>query len=160
MLALVVEDALAPALGPRQRVHACTHVVGDVSGRNLLRTGSSVAVEQRALICPMHPGELLCDEDRCVRHHHQQFHADDDPTAYCFVCEIPVPEEVVTPVWGVVQLHRAVPLFAPTTSGRYFTYSGELWTLPVTYLCPRHSGLVEVPIRVAWPTRFPGGVGQ
>jgi hypothetical protein len=29
-------------------------------------------------------------------------------------------------------------------------------TLPVTYLCPRHAGLFELPLRMAWPTTAEG----
>ena len=57
------------------------------------------------------------------------------------------------PVVAEVQLHKPAAIYDDNRStGKWFQYAGALWTLPVTYLCPRHAGLVELPLRMAWPT--------
>jgi len=52
-----------------------------------------------------------------------------------------------------VELHRQVPFYADHRArGQWFTYSGDLWTLPVAWLCPRHKDAVDLPLKMAWPT--------
>ncbi len=153
-LAQVIEDALQPVLdgGPRGRVQSCLHGMDEAVKQGVPASGS-IDLDHHSLICPMHPHlGILCDEEKCIESHARTYHKDDDPVARCFVCESPIPEDLVTPVFAVVQLHRAVPLWGSFTSGKIPAMRGEIWTYPVTFLCLEHAGSVDLPIRMAWPT--------
>lgn len=162
MLALTVETALARALDPaRGTVASCRCIMASIfrkpDGRGR-QADERVETDRRAMICPQHPEALWCDDPWCIRRHVELQHADDDPVARCFACEREIPEDKVTPVFAVVQLHRAVPICYSVQNEygaeRKVTYSGDLWTYPVTYLCPEHAGLVELPIRMGWPMGY------
>ena len=36
--------------------------------------------------------------------------------------------------------------------GQWYVIKGDLWTLPVAWLCPRHKDAVDSPLKMAWPT--------
>jgi hypothetical protein len=155
MLAAVVEDKLRPALNDR-RVQSCLHVLDDVYAR--LPHGGQTASNRQVYICPMHPYRLLCDAppsghtwQGCVTSHYATEHKDEHLTGKCFVCEARLRDDF-TPIVAEVQLHRPVVIYDDNRArDHWFQYTGTLVTLPVTYLCPRHMGLVELPLRMAWP---------
>lgn len=109
----------------------------------------------------MHPERLVCDAGTCVEDHYREQHGDEHETARCFVCETPIREDF-TPVFAEIVLHKNVNVEFPMyvmpdgipLQNIGMAYSGVLRTRPVAYLCPRHAGLVELPIRMAWPTSF------
>jgi hypothetical protein len=56
-----------------------------------------------------------------------------------------------------VQLYRGVPFYADSPGrSRFFVFRGTINVLPVAYLCPQHAGLVQLPLRMAWPTTSEG----
>lgn len=158
-LALTVEDALRPALHGG-RVRACEHVT--LGAEWDTKNPRPVAVDRCAFLCPMHPERLVCDAGTCVEDHYAEHHGDEHETAGCFVCkESPIREDF-TPVFAEILLHRNVNLEFPEyvmpdgipLQNIGLAYGGVLLTLPVAYLCPEHACLVELPIRMAWPTEW------
>jgi len=56
-------------------------------------------------------------------------------------------------VYAQIQLHRPVPFYDDNLAkGQWYVIKGDLWTLPVAWLCPRHEGAVNLPLKMAWPT--------
>jgi hypothetical protein len=152
-LALVVEGALDAVLDGR-RMQSCLHAVDQATG---IVVGQVKTTDRVAFFCPAHPTRLLCDNPGnhigpgCMHHHMLTEHRDEFP-AMCFVCHQPIePELLVTPVFGKIELHRSVPVYYDWQSE--YQYLGPLRTLPVTYLCPRHSRLFDVrkPWVINWP---------
>lgn len=165
-LALVVEDALAPALRG-QRKAACEHVGVDVPQNR--HHAPPVEVDRSAFLCPMHPDELFCDHEGCMAAHYAQHHADDELTALrCFVCEKPVQHELdgPIPIFAEVQLHRGVPVaFKDPRTGGFLTnigmeYRGVLLTTAMAWLCAEHVEAIELPVRMSWPTIAPSSVPE
>ena len=162
MIAQVAEDALAPALANR-RVQSCLHVMDDVFRRGPLSPDGEAASERNVFLCPMHPERLLCDAPGidgvfrgCLISHYETHHAGEHSTASCFICSAPLRDDFV-PVDAEVLLHRGVPFYADGRGGnRYFVYRGLINVLPAAYLCPRHADLVQLPLRMAWPTTAEG----
>lgn len=170
MLAQVVEDALRPAL-KNGRISACTHIH---TLRSTRRTSEGRPVPQdgsrdkQILICPMHPRggatgyTLMCEED--VVHHYRTEHHGEFDKAACFVCEAPILDPLMgelrddfTPVFAEVVLYEALPIqyFVPGDPRGSDAYVGDLATLPVAYLCPRHADAADLPIRMGWPMGKP-----
>ncbi len=159
MVAAVVEDALADARNGR-RMQSCLHAVDEANtgnpGGGMLPIGWRRETSRTAFLCVRHPRRLLCDKPAgrvgpgCVAHHFVTEHRD-EAVARCFTCEQPIPEEGVTPVFAVVALRQ--PLSVSSSYDREFQYRGELQTLPITYLCPRHARQVDLPIPITWPRR-------
>ena len=160
MVAAVVEDALADARNGR-RMQSCLHAVDEANtgnpGGGMLPIGWRRETSRTAFLCVRHPRRLLCDKPAgrvgpgCVAHHFVTEHRDEAAVARCFTCEQPIPEEGVTPVFAVVALRQ--PLTVSSSYDREFQYRGELHTLPITYLCPRHARQVNLPIPITWPRR-------
>jgi len=151
LLALAVEDELAPAL-KNERVRSCLHALDEINAKGLLPLGGQRVLETRqALICPFHPDRLLCN--KCAAAHLARYHNTPEHQAVgCYVCQAPWREDFEGVV-AQVQLHRPVPFYDDRRArGQWFTYSGDLWTLPVAWLCPRHEGLQPDPLRMVWPT--------
>ncbi|SDN38891.1 hypothetical protein [Geodermatophilus sp. DSM 45219] len=137
--ALAVERALAPAR-EGSPVPACRHAAGAGGG---LRGG----VRTLAL-CLRHPDRLLCDPGGPVGRGCAREHADEDPPG-CLVCGQSTEVPALTPVFAVVRLHE--PLTVHTASDECSRYTGELRTLPVAHLCPRHAPLFPEPWVLDWP---------
>ncbi len=151
LLALAVEAELAPAL-KNERVRSCLHALDEISAQGYLPLGGQRVLETRqALICPFHPDRLLCN--KCAAAHLAHYHNTPEHQAVgCYVCEAPWREDFEGVV-AQVQLHRPVPFYDDNRArGQWFTYAGDLWTLPVAWLCPRHEGAVNLPLKMAWPT--------
>lgn len=160
-LALVVEDALSPALRG-ERVKACEHAKVGTSGNR--HDAPPVEVERRAYLCPMHPDRLLCDLPGCLDRHYEQDHLEEMQTAGCFVCEKPISQVKCLPVVADVMLHRGIPLAFPDADG-FLTnlsleYRGALRTTAMAWLCHLHNEVVELPLRMAWPTVAPSSVPE
>lgn len=151
-LAEKVAESLYPALAGRP-VKACPHVMDAATADapdGTLAADDRRAVDARIWLCPDHPHRLLCSLSGCMPDHWRLYHRDEPPDGRCFVCGTDVHPDMETPIFAVVQLHRAVPVrYGPD---RYFTYSGELETWPAAFLCIDHAGSVDLPIRMAWPT--------
>lgn len=143
--ALAVESALDPAR-EGQPVRACRHAVG--AGRGVS------AGDGRLVLCPRHPDRLLCDDTSspggrgCAREHVRSEHADEDSPS-CLVCGQSMEVPALAPVFAIVRLHE--PLTVHTASDVCFRYTGELRTLPVAHLCPRHAPLFPEPWVLPWP---------
>ncbi len=152
MTAMVVEDALSPALEGR-RVQSCLHVVDQATG---FIVGQSKETDRMAYLCTRHPDRLICDQPGnsvwpgCLYSHLDDKHRDELP-ARCFVCEQPIEEPLVTPVFTKIVLHRPLKVYADWKSE--YQYLGGLRTMPVAYLCPGHSRLFDVrkPWVIHWP---------
>src|SRR4051794_29806004 len=89
MLALVVEDALRPALEGK-RVRSCLHVMDEIYRD--VRPRGQAASDRMVLICPMHPGRLLCDAPPsehgwrgCATSHLMHDHGRESVAGSCFV---------------------------------------------------------------------------
>ena len=88
----------------------------------------------------------------CVGSHYATEHKDEQTTGACFVCRARVRDDF-KPIVAEVQLHRPVMFYDDNRArNHWFTYSGTLVTWPVSYLCPRHVDLVQLPLRRAGPT--------
>jgi len=151
LLALAVEDELAPAL-KNERVRSCLHALDEISAQGLLPLGGQRVLETRqALICPFHPERLLCN--KCAAAHLAHYHNTPEHQAVgCYVCEAPWREDFEGVV-AQVQLHRPVPFYDDNRArGQWYVIKGDLWTLPVAWLCPRHKDAVDLPLKMAWPT--------
>jgi hypothetical protein len=178
MLALTVQDALAPALRPRRpgttdgAVKACQHAKLGVE----IEGGFADPTEVRRTIyiCPFHPDELICNVGDCLTGHYLDHHADEVSTAKCFVCEEPLLDPILherredfTPIFAEVVLRQQLDLAIaePGTGGsaggpgaaplrmlNLGLASGTLVTLPCAYLCPRHEDAAgKLPWRMEWP---------
>jgi len=151
LLALAVEDKLSPAL-KNGKVQSCLHALDEINAKGILPRGGQRVLETRqALICPFHPERLICN--KCAAAHLEHYHNTPEHQAVgCYVCQAPWREDFEGVV-AQVQLHRPVPFYDDHRArGQWFTYSGDLWTLPVAWLCPRHEGAVNLPLKMAWPT--------
>jgi len=151
LLALAVEAELAPAL-KNERVRSCLHALDEISAQGLLPLGGQRVLETRqALICPFHPDRLLCNG--CAAAHLAHDHNTPEHQAVgCYVCQAPWREDFKGVV-AQVQLHRPVPFYDDNRArGQWYVIKGDLWTLPVAWLCPRHDGAVNLPLKMAWPT--------
>jgi hypothetical protein len=96
-----------------------------------------------------------CSAESCRETHLAEHHAEHGVS--CAVCEVDCQTDF-TPVDAKVTLHRRVNVEYPDgLPGDKFlraiglAYSGTIWTLPVTYLCPAHAYLLPEPIKMAWP---------
>jgi hypothetical protein len=151
LLALAVEDKLSPALKNR-KVQSCLHALDEINTQGYLPLGGQRVLETRqALLCPFHPERLICN--KCTAAHLEHYHNTPEHQGVgCYVCQAPWREDFEGVV-AQVQLHRPVPFYDDNRArGQWFTYSGDLWTLPVAWLCPRHKGAVNLPLKMAWPT--------
>lgn len=152
LLMAVVDDALRPALKGR-RIQTCLHAVDEANGYphggGLLPIGAARSVSLQPLLCPMHPGRLLCTRPGCLDRHYETEHQDEHRTAGCFVCAAPLTADFIE-IFAAIELRRPVLLYHG--AGRDFSFTGTLMTTPVTYLCARDAGLVQVPIRMEWPS--------
>lgn len=151
LLALAVEDMLSPALR-NERVRSCLHALDEVTVQGYLpHDGQRVLETRQALMCPFHPERLLCN--KCAAAHLGHYHNTPEHQAVgCYVCQAPWREDFEG-VIAQVQLHRPVPFCDNIRArGQWFVIKGDLWTLPVAWLCPRHEGAVDLPLRMAWPT--------
>jgi len=151
LLALAVEDMLRPAL-KNERVRSCLHALDEVSAKGILPLGGQRVLETRqAVICPFHPDRLLCN--RCAAAHLAEYHNTPEHQAVgCYVCQAPWREDFEGVV-AQVQLHRPVPFYDDNRArGQWYVIKGDLWTLPVAWLCPRHKDAVDLPLKMAWPT--------
>ena len=150
--ALAVQSALGPARDGHP-VPACRHAAGAGSGP--ARGGAGPRGGAGTLVlCPRHQDRLLCDPDRpvgrgCAREHLRREHADEDRPR-CLVCGQATEVPALAPVFAIVRLHE--PLTVHTASDECFRYTGELRTLPVARLCPRHAPLFPEPWVLHWPT--------
>ncbi len=101
---------------------------------------------------------MICDKD--VAHHYATEHVGEFERARCFTCEAPMRDDITqemrtdfTPVFADVTLFKAVPIKFPDVSTPSFglregySYVGDVATLPVAYLCRRHSGSTST----RWP---------
>ena len=158
-LALVIDDALAPGL-EHQSVRSCLHILDEINKVKMIPIGHRVeAGPHQALLCPMHPKRLLCNLQHCIELHFHELHAGEFETAACFICEARMRDPLTgearddfTPITAQVKLRKQLPFYDDNRQrGRWFVYEGQLWTLPVAYLCPRHSEVVELPLRAEWP---------
>lgn len=149
MLAMTVDDMLGRALRGG-RVPACM-CINDL--RSVARTTAGVAVppegsrERTVFICPFHPKQLLCD--RCVPGHYKREHHGEYETTSCFTCTASPITAEFTPVVAQITLLKPLPIVMPARTNALYT--GELFTLPVSYLCPRHAQLLELPLEMSWP---------
>jgi hypothetical protein len=154
-----VETALAPALEGRRK-YSCLHILDDILKKWSIPFGEEIGlVGRKPLLCPLHPDRLLCNRPQCVTDHLYQHHRREHEAA-CFVCEEPMIDPIThvlrddyEGVTAIIQLHQQVPFYDDNRGrDRWYVYRGELVTLPMAYLCPRHAGLLELPVRMAWPT--------
>lgn len=151
-----VEDKLAPALENR-KVQSCLHIMDDMLNQGRLRSGGKVdAGKHQPLICIDHPYRLLCNQPKCLETHVRIDHKDDPETVgRCYVCQAPWREDS-TEVTMQVHLRKPVPFFADNRArDRWITFSGDLWTLPVAFLCPRHADALALPLQMQWPPSRP-----
>jgi len=151
LLALTIEAELAPAL-KNERVRSCLHALDEINAKRILPLGEQRVSETRqALICPFHPDRLLCN--RCAAAHLTEYHNTPEHEGVgCYVCEAPWREDFEGVV-ARVQLHRPVPFFDDHRArNQWYVIKGDLWTLPVAWLCPRHEGAVDLLWKMAWPT--------
>lgn len=157
VIAKGVENALAPR-GDAQRVFSCLHILDSMA----LPVPNMMGInheERRALICPMHPEKLLCNDPKCLGWHYRQHHPDEALHARCFVCEAPMLDPITgelhdfTGITGRVTLRAPVKFYDDRRSqDQWFTYSGVLGVLPVAYLCARHGRCVDLPLQMEWPS--------
>jgi len=151
LLELAVEAELAPAL-KNERVRSCLHALDEISAKGLLPLGGQRVLETRqALLCPFHPERLICN--KCAAAHLAHYHNTPEHQGVgCFVCQAPWREDFEGVV-AQVQLHRPVPFYDDNRArGQWYVIKGDLWTLPVAWLCPRHKDAVDLPLKMAWPT--------
>jgi len=145
-----VAAILAPALR-NQKVQSCLHIIDEINNEDRLLFGDHRILETRqALICPVHTERLICN--MCVAKHIEHKHPSWGEKEKCFVCKEPWREDFHG-VTAQIQLNRQVPFFDDNrATGQWYTYMGDLWTLPMVWLCPRHKALQPDPIRMVWPT--------
>lgn len=152
LTALGVEEALSAALEGGQ-VQSCLHAADLAAG---LVVGQEKTTDRMAFVCPLrHPDRLFCDKPGdthgpgCLEQHLAR-HRDELP-ARCFICERPIEEALLTPVFAKIVLHRPLKVYADWKSS--YVYLGGLRTFPVAYLCPTHSHLFDVynPWVIHWP---------
>jgi hypothetical protein len=184
MLALTVQDALAPALQPQKTgtsfesfVNACEHAkLGTrLTGEDEFGWALPAEVRRTVYLCPQHPGELICNVGDCYMGHWLDEHAGEFDIAKCFVCDTPMRDELThayredfTPIVAEVVLRRplnlgvADPFPGEFPAGRrpvlrmlnLAFHSGTLVTLPCGYLCPRHEDAAG---KLPWQIEWPGG---
>jgi hypothetical protein len=88
----------------------------------------------------------------CLISHYENHHTGEHRTGSCFICSASLRAGFV-PVDAEVQLHQGVPFYADSRGrDRYFIYRGTINVLPVAYLCLQHADLLQLPLRMAWPT--------
>jgi hypothetical protein len=155
MLAEVVGGMLTPALAG-QKVQSCLHIMDSLLNDGILPVGTSVASEKlQALICPFHTDRLICNI--CVGEHVEHTHKGFAEQSACFLCSTPWREDFEG-VNARVQLLEPISFYDDNRArGRWFTFSGELWTLPLVWLCPRHKDAMgDLPWQMTWPTTMSG----
>lgn len=164
MLAQSVEDALAPVL-EGGRVRSCLHIL-DAGAWRMVPGEQRNDPELRPLLCPSHPERLLCNspapiggnDKSCLATHYAQEHPH-EVEARCFVCEMPIVDELTglrddfEGITAEVTLHRNIPFLDDNRHRDFWwQFGGVLGVPPVAYLCPRHSQAAgKLPWNMGWP---------
>lgn len=163
-----IEEALSPAL-EGGRVQSCLHIADLATGLVVDQkttaghvVGQSIMTDRTAYLCVWQPGyRIFCDKPGneagpgCAEQHRMEHKGEYE--LRCYICEAPIEEALLTPVFIKIALHKPLKVYADWKS-RY-EYESGLRTFPIAYLCPSHSHLFDVHNPWVWHWPVPSADG-